>query len=187
MELIKILELLGVATALAYLVLVTKRRWLAWPFYIASSCLYAPVFWSANLYADAALQVYFVVMGVYGWMSWKAEAEEVSVVSSPIRRNLAVGAGILGVSALLGCVLSFTRAGAFGYSDAFISVGSIVATYLTARKVLESWFFWIVIDVVATIVFVMRELDSTVWLYLLYSLLAVRAYFIWLRAMRGSA
>ncbi len=179
MEPLKLIELLGVATALIYLVLVTKRSWVAWPFYIASSCFYAPVFWVANLYADAALQLYFVAMGIYGWLAWKAESTEIAVVSMPIASNLRIVAAIVGVSACVGYALSLTPAGKFGYSDAFISIGSVVATYLTARKVLESWYYWIVIDLVATIVFGMRQLDITVWLYLVYTVLAVRALVVW--------
>ena len=185
MEPIEIIEILGVATALAYLVLVTKRRWIAWPFYIASSCFYVPVFWAANLYADAALQLYFVAMGVYGWIAWRGEAEAVAVVSTPIQRNLSIAAVIVGASAVVGYALSYTRAGWFGYSDAFISIGSVVATYLTARKVLEGWYYWIVIDIVAAIVFSLRELDVTVWLYLIYVLLAVRALLIWRAVFRS--
>lgn len=187
MELLKLIELLGVATALTYLVLVTKRRWIAWPFYIASSCLYTPVFWAADLYADAALQLYFVVMGLYGWQVWKAEASEVAVVSMPLSSALRIAAAIVGVSVCAGYALSFTRAGWFGYSDAFISIGSVVATYLTARKVLESWYYWIVIDLFATGVFGMRELDITVWLYLIYSLLAVRALLDWRAVFRSQS
>lgn len=181
---LKLAELLGFATALAYLILVTKRRWIAWLFYIASSCLYAPVFWAANLYADAVLQLYFVVMGVYGWLAWKAEADEVTVVSMPARENLVMVLGIAGVSACVGYVLSFTRAGWFGYSDAFISIGSVTATYLTARKVLESWYYWIAIDTFAAVVFGMRALDITVWLYVVYTVLAVRALLMWRDVLR---
>lgn len=184
-ESLKLIELLGVTTAIAYLVLVTKRRWIAWPFYIASSCFYTPVFWAANLYADAALQLYFVAMGVYGWLAWKAEASEVAVVSMPIVRNLCIAASIVGASVCVGYALSFTRAGWYGYSDALISIGSVVATYLTARKVLQSWYYWIVIDVLATVVFGMRELDITVWLYGIYTLLAIRALIVWRAVLRG--
>jgi nicotinamide mononucleotide transporter len=184
-EPLKLVEFLGVATAIAYLVLVTKRRWIAWPFYIASSCLYTPVFWAANLYADAALQLYFVVMGTYGWVAWKGEAEEVAVVSMAIRRNVMTVAIIVVASAVAGYMLSLTPAGSFGYADAFISMGSVVATYLTARKVLQSWYYWIVIDLVATVVFGMRGLDVTVWLYLMYTLLAVRALLVWNTAFRS--
>ncbi len=184
MEPLKLIELLGVATALAYLVLVTQRRWIAWPFYIASSCFYTPVFWKAHLYADAILQLYFVGMGVYGWRTWRSETEEVRVVSIPIRRNAFVAAAVLVAALVVGYALSLTRAGLFGYSDAFISIGSVVATYLTARKVLEGWYYWIVIDLIATLVFGMRDLDITVWLYLIYTVLSVRALLIWRKTIR---
>jgi nicotinamide mononucleotide transporter len=181
--LLSILEVLGVVTALVYLVLVTKRRWHAWPFYIASSCLYVPVFWYADLYADAALQIYFVAMGVYAWVAWKGEAAQVAVASWPRRYHVAMCLGILVVAAGLGSLLSLTSAGWFGYADALITVASVAATYITARKVLQGWLYWIAIDIAAVLVFGLRGLEATAWLYGVYAVLAWRALLAWRGAL----
>jgi len=183
-ELLSILEVLGVVTALVYLVVVTKRRWIAWPFYIASSCLYAPVFWHADLYADAVLQIYFVGMGVYAWMVWKGEAAQVRVASWPLRYNVAISIVIVMTAAVLGYLLSYTSAGWFGYADALITVGSVVATFVTARKVLQGWLYWVAIDIAAALVFALRGLEVTVWLYAVYAVLAWRAFFVWREVSR---
>ena len=189
MPILKVIEYLGAISAFVYLVIVTRRSWFAWPAYIASSLLYIPVFWHAQLYADATLQLYFVLMGFYSWWLWKREGRDhVQVVSWSLRTHLLIIIAIILSSLLLGFYLSTTPAGLYGYSDALISISSVVTTVLTARKVLESWWYWICINCIATIVFSMRGLEVvTVLLYIVYIALSVRALFAWKRSLLPSS
>jgi nicotinamide mononucleotide transporter len=178
------LEIIAAATAVLYLLLITRRSWVAWPVYIISSLLYAPVFWSANLYGDAVLQLYFVSVGFYAWWRWGRAEGPVAVERWRLKRHLWILVSWVLAAIMLGRLLSSTPAGALGYGDALVTVGSVVATVLTARGVLENWIYWIVIDVIATLLFGVRSLVATMWLYSLYTILAVRGLYVWKSALR---
>ncbi len=180
MNLLSLLELAGLITALLYLLLVTEQRRSCWIYYITSSILYIPVFWQAHLYADATLQLYFVFMGFYAAITWNplaAETIQISKIGSKASSKIALFIILAGLS--LGFVLSSTPAGKFAYADSLICIGSIVTTLLTARKVLECWYFWIVINLLATLTFAMKELNFTVVLYGIFFLLSIRALGKW--------
>ena len=148
------LEFAGATTAILYLLLVTKRTWFAWPFYIASSALYIPVFWLSQLYADAMLQGFFIVMGAWGWWSWREQGETVALKRCSPRNHLlslvsiGVGTGVVG-----GFIFPRTEAGYFAFADAFLLVGSIVTTALTVSRVVENWLYWMVINLASVVLY----------------------------------
>lgn len=180
------IELAGTITALLYLLLVTHRYWISWVFYILSSILYVPVFWDANLYADAVLQLFFLGMGLYALLSWrKSDESSVSVIRWPFKNVVIAGTVILLGGAAIGFFLSKTDAGGYAYFDATILVGSIITTILTAKKVYEGWWFWIAINCLATVIFGLKGLGFTTWLYGLYVILSVRAMFHWRKALEN--
>jgi len=178
------LEIIAAATAVLYLLLITRRSWVAWPVYIISSLLYLPVFWAAKLYGDAALQIYFVSAGFYAWWRWGRTEGPTRVERWSLRAHYWIVACWVFASILLGYLLSSTPVGTLGYVDAFVTVGSVIATVLTARGVLENWIYWIVINGVATALFGGRGLLATMWLYGLYTILALRGLYVWKRALR---
>jgi len=185
---LQIAEHLGALLALLYLLLVTRRSWTAWPLYIASSCLYLPVFWYSHFYGDALLQFYFIGMGVYSWFKWKEEGAEIKIVSWPVRYHCYVIFCLAVGTCLFGYGLSGTQAGNYGYFDAFITVASITTTVLTTWKVLEGWWYWIVTDLLATVIFWHRGFSFiTVFLYVLYAVLSIRALLAWRRAYQSSS
>jgi len=175
-------ELLGALLAVLYLVFVTYRWRVAWVVCIASSLLYVPVFWSSQLYADAALQVYFVGMALYAWWSWSGRPEEVSVVRWTAPRHMGIIVVWLIATFVVGVALRHTPAGIYAFPDAFISIGSVIATVLTARRVIENWWYWIVINALATAVFAMKGLSLTALLYAAYAALSVRGLAAWREA-----
>jgi nicotinamide mononucleotide transporter len=176
------LEIVAAATAVLYLLLITRRSWIAWPVYVASSLMYAPVFWSARLYGDAALQIYFVSVGLYAWRRWSGAEGAIAIKRLGFGSHLWTVGWWLVTAAVLGLFLSSTPAGVLGYGDAFVTIGSIVATVLTARGVLENWLYWVAINGVATLTFGIRGLGVTAILYGLYTALALRGFYAWRRA-----
>lgn len=175
-----LLEIAGVTAAMLYLLLVSQRTWMAWPAYIFSSCLYAPIFWRAQLYADAALQLFFVGMGIAGWRSWTRFEGPVSVVSLPRQKHLITIAGIVCVTAIVGTALFiWTPAGYYAFPDAFLLIGSIGATMLTVRRIIENWHYWIVINTVSVLLYAWKGIWLTCLLGLMYLCLSVRGLMMW--------
>lgn len=157
-----------------------------WPTGLVQVFLYIFVFYDAKLYSDLILHIMYVAMQVYGWHHWLrggAEHEELEVTGQPVIHtalwtvSAIVGAGIWGH-----VMASFTDA-AVPYLDAFVVVTSLIAQWLMARKKIESWFFWIAVDVVAIGVYFYKALYMTTGLYSVFLFLAISGYFAWRKGL----
>ncbi|SVB27001.1 uncharacterized protein METZ01_LOCUS179855, partial [marine metagenome] len=163
-------EIIGVMFAIGYLLLAVRQIiwcWLAW---ILSSLLYLYVMFNAGLYMEAALQIFYVAMGLYGWMQWsKGGTEEHLVV-----RRWGLGNHLFAVSVILiltllsGEVLSNYTTAAMPFMDALTTWGAIVTTYMVAKKLIENWIYWFVIDSISIYLFMSRELYFTAVLFFVY-------------------
>jgi nicotinamide mononucleotide transporter len=180
-------------------VLAVRQSIWCWAFAASSSALYAWLFMGAGLRMQAALQVFYVAMAAYGWYSWRrghladGRAERPSLVVS--RWPLAVHAlaipalltvTVLNVMLLRLAASTSTSAvavtGLTEYADAAIAWGSVFATFMVARKILENWLYWIVLDLAAAWLYAAQSLFATSALFLVYTLIAVRGYLEWRRS-----
>jgi len=176
-------EWAAVALALGYLVLAVRQNAWCWVCAIASSAIYLVLFAQGGLVMQAALQVFYMAMGAYGWWAWRgtpgAAGTGLAVSRwSPARHLLAI-AVLLALTAFNGWLVGGARGGAVPYVDAFVAWVSVLATWLVARKVLENWLYWIVVDSVAAGLYWTQGFHATTVLYVLYVLIAVRGYFAW--------
>ncbi len=142
------------------------------------------MFARAGLPMQAALQVFYAGMAVYGWWSWRggagAKVTPLAVTCWPPRRHLALLAGVVAVAVVNGRWLAIAQPGAAApYLDAFITWGSVAATWLVARKVLENWLWWIVLDLGAAALYWSQGLAATAVLFLLYTVIAAQGYRRW--------
>ena len=176
-------ETAAVLLAIAYLVLAIRQNILCWAAALISSLIYTAVFHSALLYMESALQIFYAAMAVYGWYQWRYAGDEGVGVRihtwKPIRHAWVIAA-IIAVALLLGWIMSQTDA-AFPYADAFTTVAAIVTTFMVARKVLENWLYWFVIDSVSIYLYVARELYLTALLFAFYLVLIVIGFRRWRR------
>lgn len=176
-------EWVAVALAIAYLLLAIRQNPWCWGFAITSAVLYLVLFWRAGLVMQAALQVFFGAMAIYGWRQWRGSAarEAARIGRWPLRWHaLAVGA-VAAISGVNAWLIADDGAGLVPYADAATAWGSVLATWLVARKLIENWFYWIVIDLVAAGLYWSQGLYATAALYVLYTALAVRGYDAWRR------
>lgn len=179
-----LIEWVAVALALAYVLLATRQSSWCWPAAGASSAIYLVLFARAGLPMQTALQGFYVVMAVYGWIAWRAshgQASELRVSGWPARWHLAalglvVAATLVNVRLMGGDPRSLVP-----WADAFVAWGSVVATWLMTRKVLENWLYWIVFDLVAAALYFSQGFEATAGLFLVYVALAVRGFFEWRR------
>jgi nicotinamide mononucleotide transporter len=186
------LEVASVAFSLAYLVLAVQQNILCWPAALIGTLLSLVVFVEAKLYPECALQIFYAAMAVYGWRQWqnRKPGEEVSdelpVSTWPLRRHaLAIGGSVL-AAVVLGAILSRTDA-AFPYLDSFTSVGAVVTTYMVAKKILENWVYWLVIDGLGVYIYWSRELYLYAGLFVVYLALVVLGFCRWHRDGRAQA
>ena len=175
------LEIAAVAFAIAYLLLAIRESIWCWAAGLASVLLSLVLFYAARLYMESALQIFYVAMSVYGWQQWRsggAAHRGVEITTwSWLRHVLAIG-GILAASLAGGVVMSQTNA-AFPYVDSFTTVAAIVTTYMVAKKILENWLYWFVIDGVSVFLYLARGLHFYAALFVLYLVLIVLGYRRW--------
>ncbi len=180
-------ENLAVVLAIAYLLLAMRENILCWVAALLSTAIYTVVFWNVSLVMESALNVFYMGMAVYGWMQWNRAREDdgVEIHTWAWLTHIRVIAAILVLTAVVGSLISGTGA-ARPYVDSFTTVASVITTFMVARKVLENWLYWIVIDAVSIWLYLDRGLESTAGLFALYVVLAVVGYFQW-RARVGIA
>ena len=180
---LSIAEAAGVVLAVAYLVLAVRQNILCWAAALMSSLIYMVVFYSALLYMESALQIFYAAMAVYGWYQWRYAGDDgagVRIHTWTITRHVQVIAGIAATAVLAGWIMSKTDA-AFPYADAFTTVAAVVTTFMVARKVLENWIYWFVIDSISVYLYVARELYLTALLFVFYLVLIVIGFRRWRR------
>lgn len=172
--------LLGVINVL----LVVRRSVLNYPFGIAMVALYFFVFWEAKLYSDALLQIFFLLIQLYGWRAWvKADQVEHGVAVDWLGRGARLkwlAATALAILAWGWGMARFTDAVA-PMADATIAGLSVAAQILQSLRKVESWVLWISVDALAIGLFAWRGLVVTSALYALFLALAVIGLFEWRR------
>jgi nicotinamide mononucleotide transporter len=169
----------------------TVRRHIAcWPAGLVMVVLYIHIFYQARLYADMVLQVVYVVLQFYGWWHWlrggPRDGGPLPVSGLSAGARLGWAAAVLTGSALVGFVTATWTDAALPYPDAFITMLSLAAQWLMARKVWESWVGWITVDLVAIPVYASKALYLTAGLYGLFLLLATAGLIAWRNQLPGA-
>ncbi len=183
-------EVLAVALAIAYLVLAIQQNIWCWACALVSTAIYYFLFGQAMLKAEAGLQIFYMAMAVYGWYEWQfhpGKTDRLPVVTWRISIHVAAVAAIAICTLGLGWYLSHHTQAALPYLDAFTSTGAVLATYMVARKVLENWVYWFVIDAVSIYLYVSRDLHLTALLFTGYLVLIPFGYRAWRADMDSSA
>lgn len=185
------LEAAGVLFSVLYLVLAIRESLWCWPSAFLASVLSVVVMFDARLYSEAALNVFYAAMAVYGYWQWRyggraRGAEELPIGVWPLSAHVLAIGGSLAASAVVGWLMSEYTDAAFPYADAFVTVSSVVTTYMVARKILENWLYWLVIDSLSLYLYLQRELYFYAGLFALYLVLVVIGLVRWHRDWRAA-
>lgn len=186
---IDILEFLGLVFGLLAVYYLIKENILTWPFGIAYVMVSFVIFWQEKLYADFALHIFFLVLNVYGWWYWiqggkSSRKEEVPITHvSFIRLIFLLVISFFGVASLGYTLNKYTDA-SLPYWDSATTVLSLTGMWLTARKKIENWYFWFVVDVLATGIYFYKEIYFYAVLYMIYIGLAIVGFFAWKETMK---
>lgn len=182
------LEVAAVVFSLACVWLSVVQHVATWPTSIVAVLAYFVVFWRTRLYADAALQLVFCVQSAYGWYYWTRHGDRAA--AAPVRR-LTTGAALGWGAAMLAAVLVVWQGlarltdAASPLWDATVSVLSLTANWLLARKVLENWAIWLVADVLYVALFWSKGLRLSAALYVVFLVLAAQGLARWTRDWRA--
>jgi nicotinamide mononucleotide transporter len=182
-------ELASFAFGLLYAVLAVRRTRWCWVIGGIGAAILIVLAWRARLPGQAALQVYYVAMSVYGFWHWSRDEGKahLAVTTLPWRAHLAAWAGILVLSWVSSHLLMFGTQAAWPFLDSITVWGSLFATWLTAQVKLENWLYWIVFDAISVFLFASQKLMFIALLMLVYLVIAAVGYVTWLRSRRAPA
>jgi len=194
MQAMSLWELAAVILGIAYLLLVVRESLWCWYAAFISTSIFLYLFWEVRLLMESALQVYYLVMAVYGWWHWRrgesndtGTNNELSINTWPLRAHLLAIAGVLLASLLSAELLRHYTQAALPLLDSFTTWGSILTTWMVTRKVLENWLYWLVIDSVSIYLYLDRELYLTALLFMAYIVIVIIGYRKWLQHYRQTS
>lgn len=178
-------ELGGTIFGLIYIWLSIRQNLHTWTAGIVTSLLYCGVFFEAKFYAGMGLQGYYLIISVYGFWSWRhggdngSEADKLHV--SHTKTNLWIKLFIFNLllTSFIYYLLGRYTDSPIPFGDASTTSLSIIATWMLARKKIEHWLIWIFIDLVSCGLYIYRGLYPTVFLFLVYTVMAGIGYFEW--------
>ena len=178
-------ELAAFVLSLAMVVCNIRVNVLAWPLAIAASLLYFLLFWDSRLYGEASLQLFFVVVALWGWWQWlrgrMADGAALRVRTLSPRARLGLLAAVLLAWPLLASLLHHATDSDVPWWDALPTTGSLAGQWLLGRKYVENWPVWMAVNAVSIGLFAWKGLWLTVLLYALFLLMALWGWRAWLR------
>ena len=176
-------EAAAVVLGVAYLLLAMRESLWCWYAAFASTAIFLVLFWNVNLLMESALQVYYLAMAVYGWWQWRRGGTGqtgLAISRWDVRQHVVAVAAVLLVSAASGALLQHYTGAALPYLDSFTTWGSVLTTCMVARKILENWLYWLVIDSVSIYLYLDRALYLTAGLFVVYLIIVLFGYRKWL-------
>jgi nicotinamide mononucleotide transporter len=175
-------EWLAVTCNIFYVIFIAQQRIVGWYFGIVGSALYVYINISVNYYIEAQLQLFYIVMavlGIYFWNKKKGNLPFVRISEWPVKNHLFnISIGLI-ITFIWGYIFSKYTEQSNPYIDAFTTVFSLTATYLTTRKIASSWLYWIIIDLISIYLYFDKALTLSSLLFFTYSVLAVYGYVKW--------
>lgn len=187
-------EALAMLLGVLYLILAMRQSIWCWYAAFGSTVIYTVIFWQGYLHMESALNAYYMIMAIYGWHSWRASAggQANAASSLPIsrwslqRHGLAIAA-VAALTLLSEFLLEQHTQSPRPYLDSFTTWGAVITTYMVARKVLENWLYWLVVDSAAMYLFIDRGYYFTSVLMGIYLVLVVFGWFSWRREWQAQS
>jgi len=184
-------EVIAALLSIVYLALAMKQNSLCWYAGFASTAILSWLFWDASLLMESALNIYYLVMAMYGWYMWNyGNSDQQSTESkltistwSPKQHALAIsGVALLSLSS--GYLLTNNTGAALPYLDSFTTWAAVLTTYMVAKKILENWIYWIVIDLLASYMYADRSLNVLALQMFVYVIMCFFGFKAWLTTYR---
>lgn len=190
------IEFVAAIAGIVAVYLAAKSHILTWPIGLVNISLSFMIFWQVQLYSDVFLQIYFFCISIYGWHNWKYERRE----HIPIKKltqieRIKYSILIVVLTCILGYVVSklhiflpsvFTQQAAYPYFDTFVAVCSVIANTWLARRILENWAMWIVVNVVSIGLYFAKDIAFIALQFFVFLILAIIGHLQWKKEISKS-
>src|SRR5690606_3989692 len=189
MTLNTILEIISVVFGILYLILMIRENIWCWIFGILASAITVYLYFHVTLYLEAGLNIYYILAGIYGWNYWHQNEESISgKMNVPIRtwrpNNHVIAIVVSGIlSILLGTIMHKYTDSERPFIDAIITVFSFVATYMEAKKVLSTWYYWFFLNAASIFLQIDRELYFFAALSVFYTVMSIYGFKRWKKTL----
>ena len=181
------IELIAVLFSIAYVVLAAKKNIWCWSAAIISVSIYIYICFSAKLYAETSLQIFYLFMAFLGYFNWNNKEKNIKITEWSIKKHLTTILIGTFLTFLLGFIFSSYTDAKMPIVDSFTTIFSLFATYMVIKKILGNWLYWIVIDVVSVYLYNSRDLHLTALLFIVYTIIAIYGYTNWFKSMKYDA
>ncbi len=182
-----IIESVAVFFSILYVILATKQDIWCWAAAGISVILYIYICFTAQLYPETGLQIFYLMMAFYGYYNWNKNEKTLQITQWTIGKHLSlILAGTI-ITFLVGFYFATYTDSKMPIVDSFTTIFSIIATYMVTKKILENWLYWIVIDTVSVYLYFSRDLHLTSLLFIAYTIIAIAGYFTWLNNKTSDA
>lgn len=188
-----ILELLGTMVGIIYLWLEYRASIYLWIAGIIMPAIYIFIYYDAGLYADFGINVYYLLIALYGWIAWKTgftltgktkKSRELPISYTPKRAWTRIAAAYIAAQLFITWVLMEYTDSTVPIADSFTTALSIVGMWMLARKYVEQWWVWCIVDVASSALYIYKELYFTAALYAVYAIIAIFGYRKWKKMMQ---
>ena len=176
------LDLLTTILGLVYIWLEYRASIALWLVGIIMPALDVVLYWQHGLYGDSGMACYYTAAAIYGYIAWKwgaGEKRELPITHMPLRLYLPTAAFFLVAWGITYYILIRWTNSTVPVLDAFTNALSFVGLWALARKYIEQWLFWIVVDAVCCMLYVQKGIPFKAGLYGLYVVIAIAGYFKW--------
>ena len=182
------LETFAVCSAILYLILAANEDVRCWYAALFSSILYMYIMYTAGLMMESFLQIFYICMAIYGWYIWSSKIyveQELKIRSWKMQYHLYTITIVTLLAIITGFFLEKYTQAALPFLDAFTTWGAIITTYMVAKKIIENWIYWFVIDSISIYLFISRELYLTSLLFFIYLIIIIFGYRSWMKKLNA--
>jgi nicotinamide mononucleotide transporter len=181
---IDLFEMAGLTSGLLCVWLLIRQSIWTWPIGLIYALVSLVVFMQTKLYSEFGLHIYYAGMNAYGWYYWSKADPEDSSLALPVTRIDRVTGYVLGllvvpsIPLLAELMQQFTDTD-MAYADSTITIMSFAAMWMTARKLIENWYIWLLVDIIATLVYINKGIELYAVLYGVYIAMALAGLAAW--------
>ena len=183
-------EVFASLLGICYVIFAAKESQWCWPLAFVSTLIYTVLFWEGQLPMQALLNFYYIGMAVYGYWLWRKHGkteDTLAITSWGWSKNLAFIAIGLIISAAATYYLTINNQSQSPMLDAYTTVFAVMNTWLMAKKILQNWLYWVIIDAAAVVLYVETSYYATAALFVLNTILAIAGYISWVKLHKQQA
>lgn len=178
-----IVESIAVFFSVLYVVLAARESIWCWGAACISVSIYIYICYTAKLYPETGLQVFYLIMAGVGYYMWNKDNKEEIKEWSELKHLGIIFLGTI-LTFFMGFYFSIYTDSVMPITDSFTTIFSLIATYMVVKKVLGNWLYWIVIDLVSVYLYFNRDLHLTSLLFIVYTIISIFGYFSWVNRMK---